>query len=83
MARIDKLLEAEAVAAEMAEADQDSAVRTDVRITRGHSAQRRCAVTPQTHRRLRVEDYTSDPEVAGSNPAPATNFRRGTYGFRA
>ncbi|MCX6397442.1 MAG: hypothetical protein NTV23_13225 [Propionibacteriales bacterium] len=49
MARIDELLEAEAVAAEMAEADQDSAVRTDVRITRGHSRSRTLQVRLNDH----------------------------------
>ncbi len=28
-------------------------------------------------------ERSHNPEVAGSNPAPATNFRLGIYGFRA
>ena len=49
MARIDELLEAEAVAAELAEADQGSAVRTDVRITRGQSRSRTLQIRLNEH----------------------------------
>ena len=30
-----------------------------------------------------VARWAHNPEVAGSNPAPATKFRLGIYGFRA
>jgi hypothetical protein len=40
MGRLDDLLVTEAKAAEAAEADQGSAIRADVRITRGHSRSR-------------------------------------------
>ena len=49
MARIDELLAAEAVTAEEAEADQDSAVFADVRITRGHSRSRTLQVRLNEH----------------------------------
>lgn len=49
MGRLEDLLAAEAKAAEAAEADQDSALRTDVRITRGHSRSRTLQVRLNDH----------------------------------
>lgn len=49
MAGIDEILAAEAHAAEAAEADQDSAVRTDVRITRGHPRSRTLQIRLNNH----------------------------------
>ena len=62
MARIDELLEAEAVAAEKAEVDQDLAPRTDVRITRGHSRSRTLQVRLNDHE---LDELTAHADQRG------------------
>lgn len=70
MARIDDLLAAEAVAAEAAEADQGSARRTDVRITRGHSRSRTLQV------RLNEDELEALAVMADQRGLPVSTVAR-------
>lgn len=73
MGRLDDLLAAEAKAAEAAEAagaDQDSALRTDVRITRGHSRSRTLQV------RLNDDELDELTALAAQRGLPVSTVAR-------
>ena len=65
MGRLEDLLDAEAIAVEVAEADQDSSLRTDVRITRGHSRSRTLQV------RLNDGELDDSPRLPTSGGCPS------------
>lgn len=70
MGKLDDLLAAEAKAAEAAEADQGSALRTDVRITRGHSRSRTLQI------RLNENELDALAEMADHRGLPVSTVAR-------
>ena len=70
MGRLEELLAAEAAAAEEAEADQNGTMRTDVRITRGHSRSRTLQV------RLNAGELDELAVLADQRGLPVSTFAR-------